>query len=406
MDLWNKISGTVLLEMTCADPERMISQLTTQGIVIWDLKRYSQLLMEFRIQRTDWEQVSLLAQKYGASFRILGMQGFVYDLKNWSRRPIILVCLLLLSALTMILPERILFVDVKGNRTIPGRMILEEAQKQGLQFGADRRNLRSEKIKNELLGAMDALEWVGVNTQGCRAVITVREREEQTRRVKEGYSSLVACTDGIIEDIIMNRGTLVCRTGQAVQEGDILVSGYTELGICTRVTDAQAEIYALTNRSLCACAPCSVQMRDRQTREEIRFSLIFGKKRINLYPDSGILPSTCGKMTYTYPLQLPGGDVLPVVLVIQRIVWYDISNTTRTQLESEELLLEFTQNDLMEQIVSGEILSRQTEMEYSADCAVLSGRFQCREMIARRYAGVFLEGDTQDDSQNSQRGAG
>lgn len=406
MDLWNRITGMILLEITAADPERFLNLLTQRGIALWDIKLVSRILFHCRIQRRDWDTLSDLAEKMGVSVEPLGAMGLVYRFRTWLQRPIVLVCVTVLVLLTLLLPECILFVDVQGNEQIPARMILEEAEKQGLRFGASRRALRSEEIKNELLGAMEELEWVGVNTMGCRAVIRVRERNQEEIPEKEEPGSLVAAADGIIDQIEMHRGTLLCKLGQAVKKGDVLVSGFTDLGICSRICDAQAEIYAMTTRVLETAALPQVVSKGDAEKESLRISLIFGKKRINLYSDSGILPPGCGKMTYTYPLRLPGGDTLPVCLVVERVVWYNTKNIMRSQETAQRLMEETARQYLLDQTIAADILGSQTEMEYGESGVFLQVKFQCREMIARYDTGIILEGDTQDDSQNSQRGAG
>lgn len=406
MDLWNKICGTLLLEITAADPERLINCLTQEHIELWDVNRKSQLQIRLRIRRNAFPQVEQWVQKNGGEIAVIGAAGLFYRMRSWKKRPLILGCILILTVLTLILQETILFVDVVGNESVPRRMILEAAEQQGLHFGADRRALRSEELKNALLGEIKSLEWVGVNTSGCRAVIHVREREAEPEFSELDYSSLIASSDAIVERIVMNRGNLLCREGQAVSKGDILVSGFTDLGICSRAVSAQAEIYALTARPVCAVLPAEYRLQEETVRQEIRISLVIGKKRINLYSDSGILPPGCGKMTYSLPLKLPGGDALPVRLVICCNLWYNTQNMRRSESEADIFLHQAAEQAVLEDAVSGQILTRQTQVISEPDLFILEGKLQCREMIARRATGVILEGDTKDDSQNSQRGAG
>ena len=79
------------------------------------------------------------------------------------------LCLLLL--LVCILPTRVLFMRVEGNESIPENLILEAAEDCGIRFGASRSAVRSEKVKNGILSRISELQWVGVNTKGCIAVI-------------------------------------------------------------------------------------------------------------------------------------------------------------------------------------------------------------------------------------------
>lgn len=406
MDLWNKITGTVTVELTAADPERILGVIAGKDIPMWEVKRPSVLVVNLRIQRSDLPQVKKITSACGGTLRILGLSGLYYKVSQWRKRPLLMAVILVLLAASIYLPGRILFVQVVGNETVPTRLIQETAAQFGLQFGASRRAVRSERIKNELLGAIEELEWVGVNTSGCTAVITVRERQVEPEAEEEKICDLVACTDGIIDSIILTKGTLMCAQGQAVQEGDILVSGYKDLGICTRAVEAQAEVYALTRRENQAVLPETTLQRGEQGDTKTYFSLIFGKKRINLYSDSGILPSTCGKMTQEISLRLPGGLTLPVKLVIQRCTEYEVQSAARIEEQALEDLTNASSRHLLTQTVAGQILTRRDRLELADGRWVFHGSYQCREMIARQSREAKLEGDTKDDTEDSERGAG
>lgn len=394
MELWNKLAGMVTLELTAANPEQVINRLNAAQIPLWQVRRCSDLTIQLQIARTDRKRVLALAEKSGAGVKLLGLDGIFYAMGRWLRRPLVVVWLVLLTGLTMVLPERVLFVQVQGNSQVPSRLILEAAAQQGLKFGADRRKVRSEQLKNELLGAVEQLQWVGVNTQGCRAIITVRERQPEPEEREPVCGSLVSAADGIVQEVYLRRGTLLCKPGQAVRAGERLVSGLVELGDTARMTQAQAEIYALTSREIQALCNTRLAQRDTVTGEKVRIALIFGKKRINFYSDSGNLPATCDKITQEIPLRLPGGDTLPVVLVLERILWYDTSNGIRTEEQATQLLQAAAQMQLGQQTVAAVILDSRTTLQSLDAVAALTGRYTCREMIARPGAWDQLEGDT------------
>lgn len=406
MDLWSRITGIVTVELTAAEPERILGAIAGSEISVFDVVHDGALRIVFRIRRSDLPQVEKIAVRHGGKLKPIGMQGGYYWIREWRKQPVLLLTLILLLAASVFVPGRILFVQVQGNDAVPTRLIREIAAQYGLEFGAARRDVRSEGIKNELLDAIEQLEWVGVNTSGCTAVITVRERELQPQETSDKICNVVACTDGIIEDITMIRGTLLCTRGQAVRAGQLLVSGYKDLGICARVVGAEAEIYARTNREYRAILPEKTIRRQNETGNTKKFSLVIGKKRINLYSDSGILPSTCGKMTQVISLRLPGGMTLPVCLVVESCTQYDSQTETR-QEESTALWMEdAAQRYLRSQTLAGQILEKQTQTQLLGDHWEFHGRYECREMIARQDNGVYLEGETKDDPENSERGAG
>jgi hypothetical protein len=127
---------------------------------------------------------------------------------------------LLLLVLILWLPSRVLFICVAGNTLVPEKQILEAAEKCGVGFGASRKDVRSESVKNALLEALPQLQWVGVNTSGCHAVITVREKSLPEKEEESDFpASMVASRDGYILSCTAERGSLAVTPGQTVQQG-------------------------------------------------------------------------------------------------------------------------------------------------------------------------------------------
>ena len=206
----------------------------------------------------------------------------------------------------MWLPSRVLFVQIEGNTHVESRRILESAARCGIAFGASRREIRSEKIKNALIECIPELSWVGVNTYGCTAVISVRERvkESDTENI-HGVSSIVASCDGVIRQITVLQGNRVCSVGQAVTKGQVLISGYTDCGISIQATAAKGEVFAETSRSVTAIFPRVCMQRGEKQCIEQKYAVIIGKKRINFSNSSGILGTSCVKMYTEKYLTLP-----------------------------------------------------------------------------------------------------
>lgn len=391
MDLWCKIGGTVRVELTAADVQPIFRELLRQDITLHALEFPDGIRARFTLASGELEKLAVLVEKKNGALRILSRDGLVYWLRSWTHRPVLLFFLGVLLAASLFLPERILCVQVQGNETVPTRLILEKAEQFGLNFGASRRAVRSERIKNELLGAIDELEWVGVNTAGSLATIEVRERSTQPELEEERPRDLVAVRDGVIDTISVTQGNGKVAPGQAVAKGGILVSGLLDLGICSKTVPAQGEVYARTHHDLTAAAPLNRVQRVRAQDSVIKYSLLVGKKRINFYSDSGILMPTCGKMTMTYQIHLPGGFVLPIALQKESYTRWETAPGHLEQQEGERLLSEAMQRYLNTAMVAGTVLNRQLRMEISDGTWFMTGSYECREMIARQSEGVYLQ---------------
>ena len=255
MDLWRSLSGMVILDLTSADVTESMRCINDSGIRIFGAVAKDALTMRFQIHRRDYRSLCRLCKVRGDRIQISGHRGIYWGLKGVLHRSVLLTGVMILLVASFWIPSRVFFVRVEGNQRIPQKVILEAAEACGLTFGADRSKVRSERMKNALLERIPELQWTGINTTGCTAVISVRERSETTTgEGRGGVSSIVASTDGVISELTVLRGTPLCRVGQAVKAGQILVSGYTDCGLTIRAEQAAAEIFAKIRERCCICS--------------------------------------------------------------------------------------------------------------------------------------------------------
>ncbi len=391
MSLWNVLPGKLELRLTSADPAAFLSALRELGVTVYKSTPADELRMDLTIHRRDLEKVEGLARRRGDDLNITRRTGIYWRIWNLRRRKLLVAGLLFFMALSVFLPRRILFIQVEGNEIVPTRLILEQAGRCGISFGAARAEVRSEKMKNALLEAMPQLQWAGVNTRGCVAVISVREREPvEPTGEQGGVSSLVAARDGVILSCTVTRGSAAVRVGQAVRAGELLVSGYTDTGLSIRACRAEGEIYARTERSLQVRTPEEYVKKGTVTGQSKKISLIIGKKRINFFKSSGILGSTCDRIYKESYLTLPGGFVLPVTVLTEIWISREESTELLSQEEAAALASDFASEYLSTQMVAGEILNTKESLEKLEGSYRLTGLYACREMIGREQKEEIL----------------
>lgn len=404
-ELWWLMIGSIRVRLTGADPERTLRMLTRMHR-LEGIDRSSDLTVEFTAAQWDWKDIEDTAKRNGDKVVILFRRGLPKLLRSWLEVPVITVTILLLLGASVWLPSRILFIQIEGNETVPARLILEQAEQCGLYFGSSRGNLRSEQIKNRLLEFVPELSWVGVNTSGCVATISLKERQTEPDAEKSVPGNIVAAVDAVITEITATAGTAMCAPGDAVKSGQVLISGYTDLGLCTHVETAEGEVYGLTRRESEAVIPESTLIPGDETVTVKKYSLLFGKKRINLYSDSGILHTGCGKMTQIRYLRLPGGWTLPVALIEETYTVSELRESGRWEQSAREALTAGAQAQIKQAMIAGQILGMESEFDSGDGGYRLKALYECREMIGKRSSGILTEGDAQDDGENGERGAG
>lgn len=381
----NAFRDRIRVQVVSADIWRSIALLNEKSIPVFGFQQEDDLTYSFQIGRKHFPALQRLLEKRGDRISLL-QNTFLHSLQqSVLHRPLFYTGLLLFFLISLWLPTRILWVEVQGNQLIPTRKILEEADQAGITLFSSCAEVRSEKMKNTLLSAIPQLQWAGINTYGCKAVISVRERtaaEKEARNPKE-VSSIIAVRDGIVQSVTASRGDIQCRQGQAVKQGQVLISGFTDCGLSIRAERAQGEIYAQTLRSLDILTPSTCQVKTDNQRTERRYAIVLGKKRINLWKDSGIWDSSCGRISREYRLTLPGGFSLPVSLACDTLLWNSTEEKTLEENTVKGQLSDFSRKYLSSQMIAGTISGAEEVVKLQTGCYRLSGRYICSEMIGR-----------------------
>ncbi len=384
MNFWHWMAGEAQISLTCADREAALKTMILSGIDVWEVRDVDALTVQFRILAGKLRQLSLLAQRKGWQMAVVEKVGFWRTVGQCLSRPLLLLGVILILGASVYLPSRVLFVRVEGNPTVPTRKILDQASRCGIGFGASRQAVRSQKMKDALLDAMPELQWAGVNTAGCVATITVRERAEDPEPEKHIVSSIVAARDGVLTDVTVTQGTARFAVGQAVRAGEVLISGYTDCGFCIRAQRAKGEVFARTERDLEAVVPSEWQLeRDIQPSEK-KYALILGKKRINFYKGSGNSGTVCDKIYEEYYITLPGGFQLPVCIVTE--IWYtgELTETVLSEDVAQSMLTACSDRYLSESMTAGTVTKQHCELAAGEGIYSLSGHYACIEMIGRQ----------------------
>lgn len=399
MDLWHSIGGMVEVQLTSADPAGTMTALNGAGIPLYGVEKgEDDLTVRFLIKRQDGYKLRKLIDKRGETLGSISSKGLYWSAVGLLRRPVLLIGMVIILLLSIYLPTRVFFFQIEGNVNIPTKLILEKCFACGIQFGASRREVRSEKVKNALLSAIPELQWAGVNTAGCVATVTVRERSaEEKKDSSTGVSSIVALRDGVVTECTVTKGSAACQVGQAVTAGQVLVSGYTDCGSTIRAEHAEGEVFGETERTLTALYPSDWDTKTTKTKEIVKYALIIGKKRINLYKGSGILDTSCDKMYLENYLTLPGGFQLPIAIVTE--VWqeWETEEPAIAESSAEEWLTSFARSYLSDHMIAGQVMTATESVSFDSGVYMLTGKYACTEMIGISRSEEILKPNGEHD---------
>lgn len=372
------------IRIVSADMPGIVSKASEGGIVIYHVTPVDELTWEFDSSAENYSKVKDLVENTGGQIKLIRTTGLGTIIDKLKKRPVFITFLIFILGLTLMIPNWIFFVQVEGNTNVPTNLILEVADKVGVGFGAYRRGIRSEKIKNSMCSLIPELSWVGINTKGCVATISVREGEpvkekEDTNKV----CSIVASRDGVISELTVLRGNPLCKVGSAVKKGDVLISGYTDSGLLIRGEAASGEVFARTQHHFPAVIDSNAMVRQSKKEEKRTYWFFVGKKLIKLWKDSGISGATCVKMNSVKYVTLPGGFQLPFGFLIEKEIPFACN---RQSVDSSSWQDARSREYLLTQMNAGRILSGEWQPTVDNGFITAECNYSCLEMIGQvRY---------------------
>ncbi len=376
--------GWSRIRLTGASPEWALNRLASGRIAFRDTQKIDELTVETSILSRDVPRAAQAAQKGMCDLAVLRRRGAPVLLGSLKKRYVLLLTLPAVLIALIVLPKFVWFYEVSGNETVPSELILQNLEELGVGFGTYGPDIHPQWIKNHMLVRIPKLQWITVTQNGAVAQVVVRERPE-TEPVSDRKTpgNVLASRAGILTRVSVLEGNSLCRTGDIVKKGQLLVSGYTDLQNKTQVSPALAEIYARTWRRETAVLPQTELVRVRTGKRRAVVSVLWGRHRTIIFGKGGADASDCDKITKIYPFTLPGGFSLPVAIEIAHISDYDTIEKEMRRSAAGALLQKDVRDRTLRDMIAGRILQTDEKLEKRGGRYELHATLACEEMIAR-----------------------
>ncbi|MGN1002789.1 MAG: sporulation protein YqfD [Oscillospiraceae bacterium] len=383
-DFFNSLAGSVSYEVSGALPEGFLNACAKSGAELLSVRRLDEYTLLVRARARDRNKLEKAAVKAGCSLRLTGTGGSVKIGGVVKRRLVPGVCLLLLLALLFVSRLFIWEITVVGNETVPAGKILDVLSDCGVETGTFWPKLTADLVRSDALLQLPELSWLTVNIYGSRAEVLVRERVEKPEILSEDTpADIVAEKTGLVEEVRALIGTAEAQKGTAVLAGETLISGGAESTFSPpRLLHAWGSVTALTYYEFSAQIPVTEQVKSYTGGEKSRWSLVIGGERLNFYGNSSIYDASCDKITTVWDLGIEGLFRLPVSLVRQRSVFYELTERERDKSQARTELEEALHARLIREIgEDGEILGENFSASESGGVITVCLRARCREEI-------------------------
>lgn len=377
--------GVCCIELRGAAPEAGLNALAKGEVRFWNIVREDPLRYRICIAPGDRHRAQMLALEAYCETELLYEHSIREKGKELLRRPVLVFGLLSVLFMSFFLQSFVWVIEVRGTESLHPKQILRALEEQGIRFGTRAAPIDSQETKLQMLSALPRIEWLAVNRRGGKLTVTVLEREEIPAEKDGRPGNIVAVRDGIIEDFSISEGMRLVQRGEAVEQGQLLVSGLEDYGLYLRGVQAKGEIYGRTWHTSTVVIPKETYEKVYEEASWKGISLVLGRKRINLCGSSGILPTSCDKMVSTKTLTILG-YTFPLRLELETYRKYSIRAGQRSAEESEDLLQAAWERNVQSSMIAGSIREQKSEFLETESLYVLHGRGVCRELIGRFQA--------------------
>ena len=379
----NYLRGQTQVRCRSAAPERVLNLCSAHDIPFWDVSWEDEYTFCFHTTE-GLKSLRAVTEEGAVELDVLSRQGAPVVLKRLRKRYVLLVAMVLALLWLWVGSSVILSFSVSGNERVSDEEILRVLAHHGVDIGTRALAVDQESLRNHVLLELHELSWLSVNVRGCTAHVQVVERQRPPAKY-DPYTpaNVVAAKAGLVTEVRAFNGKNCVLEGDMVTEGQLLISGVSDGRFGgVRFMHATGEVWGRTWYTLTARVPLTVVQQGEVLREKVQISLIVGNKRINFFRGGSILGTGCDKIATTYPMKMPFGGELPLVLHRERTVQYAVQEVQR----SEETALAEGKLWLLHQLTSqldedGSVTDTRFSHRIEGDTLVVTLQAECYEQL-------------------------
>ncbi|MCD8396061.1 MAG: sporulation protein YqfD [Lachnospiraceae bacterium] len=276
---FNFLHGYVRIRISGEACERFLNLCAYHGIRLWGLFPVDDVC-ETYVSRKDFFRLKTFVRKSHTRIRIAGRYGFPFFMHKYRSRWAC-VCGALAAAVFMAwLSAHIWNISIEGNLSQTDDVVFEYLESEGVSHGMWKNQIDTQELSEQLRSYFTQFSWVSADLKGTRLMIYVREGNISTQSEEDGQESgisdIAAAKSGTVVSIFVRKGLAAVSAGDAVEEGDILVSGqipvYNDEGeiVSWQSIKADADIILRTETDYYEALPFQTMRKNYTGRQKIR----------------------------------------------------------------------------------------------------------------------------------------
>lgn len=224
------LKGYVIIEAYGASVWTLVSACAEEGIKLYNISGGERA--QFSIFQDDFYDLYIKAQKLGISLKIKKETGAQKLLYKYKKR-IGFVAGIFVSIVFFAVSSCFLWdIKIESNGEIDHEQVRALLKELGIKPGVLLSDIPDGiTIKNHLVNSLDNVPWAWMYIDGVRATVNIHEGIiPPVVMDDDAPCDIVASKDGFVTDISAKKGMKAILPGNAVNAGEVLISGLVEVG--------------------------------------------------------------------------------------------------------------------------------------------------------------------------------
>ena len=385
--LYDLARGTVRLEISGAEPERILNFCAQNGIEFWDTGPKADFAMQITIHAADYPLVQSQNGKNGIELRLVAAKGGKNITASMKRRFVLFigvgVCIVLLAISSLFVWR----IDITGNDTISDGVILRALSECGLKNGVFWPALSSDEVRSDMLMKLPDIAWLSVNVHNSCVEVVIHERIAKPDIVNEAeYTDVKAAKSGYITKLSVLEGKALVSIGDTVSRGDTLISGTMDSETAAdRQVHAMGSVQARTWYEINAQTPMYESVKTEKGHSKTSLSLVFGKNLIKFSTDSRNNSASCAKINKLRYAALGEAFTLPVGIIKQESTEFTLQKQRIDENAATQRLKQNLLSELKRRIGDGSVSQTSFSVSKTDELLTVTLRAECIENIGVEY---------------------
>lgn len=385
INFFHFLSGYVRIRVEGYFLERFLNLSLNKSINVWHIEKASEGVLYANVSIRSFKKLKKIAQKTGVRVHIVEKKGLPFYTVKYDKRYGIAVGVLAFFIIIAVMSLFVWDIDVIPSEHLNEAEIRTQLENNGFHIGVFTPWVDTERICSQIVIDNDELVWCGISIDGSRATVEVKERRERIPILDEGTPcDVVASRTGVVDSVLAYNGQSVCQPGDAVEAGDLLISGVHESEVTgTTYLHARGKVMATTYREIDVEQPLYQQTRTKTGEHKSHYTLRFLNFRLNLYRNDSIPYQEYDKIEEENLLQIGSFLVLPIGVESVRYEQVQVDQVPLSEEEAYELASQtLSQKELEIFGTDISVLSAKVEYSVEGDVLKMKGIYTCSEDIA------------------------